>query len=263
VLAALCLCILAGQSTFDLAGGKAPLGPRIGTAILLGSAIWAAPFLTADWPGDAAFNPALLALSLACLVAASFGAMTAYSRAEGYLRLIGPGAILGAGAGLSHGVSLFAIYGAGDGAFDDAPLSAGVAIASACAVLAFMVLSRGRRHAVLQAAISLAIGTTACAVLADSALTLAPTATAALRSGAIPASLMTLVAPALAAALLAGASWLQRPGLKAATTAPAWRESSRPAPAPSRAGTAFPRPAPGRSAAVQAAVLARQARRAH
>jgi NO-binding membrane sensor protein with MHYT domain len=262
-MAALCLAVIAGRSAFGLIQGKPSFGPRIGTAILLGSAIWAAPFLTADWPASAVFNPGLLALSLACVIAASLSAMICYGRTEGYLRLIGPGAILGAGAGLSHGVSLFAIYGAGDGAFDDAPLSAGVAIASAFAVLAFMVLSRGRRHAVLQAAISLAIGTTACAVLADSALTLAPATRAALLSGAIPASVMTLVAPALAAALLAGAAWLQRPGLKAATTAPAWRESSRPARAPSRAETAFPRPAPGRSAAVQAAVLARQARRAH
>jgi NO-binding membrane sensor protein with MHYT domain len=262
LFAALCLCVIAGLSAFGLTRSRAALGPRIGTATLLGSAIWAAPFLTTDWQGGAVFNPLLLALSLACAVAASFLGMIAYSRAEGYLRMIGSGAILGGGAGFSHAAMLFAIHGAGEGVFDDAPLCAGVAIASALAVLAFVVLSRGRRHAVALAAISLAIGCTACAVLADSALTLAPTATAALASDAIPAGAMAFFAPTLVATLLAGAVWLQRPGLKAATRAPAWRESPQPARAPSRAETTFPRPMPGRSAAVQAAVLARQVRRA-
>jgi len=263
LLAALCLCVLAGLSAFGLTRSKAALGPRLGTASLLGSAIWAAPFLTTDWQGDVVFNPALLALSLACAVAASFCVMIAYSRTEGYLRIIGPGAILGGGAGLSHAATLFAVYGAGDGVFNDAPLCAGVAIASALAVLAFVVLSRGRRHAVALAAISSAIGVTACAVLAGGALSLVPAATGARPFGAVAASVMTLFAPALVAVLLAAAAWLQLPGLKAATRAPAWRENPRPSRAPSRAETAFPRPAPVRSAAGQAAVLARLARRAN
>ena len=263
LLAALCLCVVGGLAAFGLARTRAAPGPRLMTAILLGTAIWAAPFLTNPWQGGVAFNPVQLALSLACAVCASLWALVAYSRTEGYLSFIGPGAILGGGAGLSHAATLFAINGAGDGVFDDSPLSAGVAIASACAVLSFVLLSRGRPHAALLAAVSLAIGTTTCAGLSGGALTLVTAATGAHPLGAVGAGAMTLVAPVLVAALFAGAVWLQRPALRAATKAPAWRESQRPSRAPIRAETTFPRRAPGRSAAVQAAGPAHPIRRAH
>jgi len=261
LLAALCLCVVAGLAAFGLTGA-ASLRSRLTMAVLLGSAIWAAPFLIEPWQVGAAFNPAQLALSLACAIGAAAWALIAYSRAEGYLGIIGPGAILGAGAGLSHAATLFAIHGAGDGVFDDAPLSAGVAIASACAVLSFVLLSRGRRHAVPFAAISFAAGAAICAELSGSALTLATTAGGGRPFGGITAGAMMLVAPVLVAALFAAAAWLQRQALKPATRASAWRENRRPSRVPIRAETAFPRPAPGQSVAVQAAGPARPIRRA-
>lgn len=262
-MAALCLCVVAAFAAFGLSRARVALGPRLMTAVLLGSAIWAAPFLLDPWQSGVTFNPVQLALSLGCAIGASMWALVAYGRTEGYLRVIAPGAILGGGAGLSHAATLFAIYGAGDAVFDDAPLSAGVAIASACAVLSFVLLSRGRPQAVLLAAVSLAIGATTCAGLSGGALTLVAAATGAQQFGALTAGAMTLFAPVLVAALFAGVAWLQRPALKAATRASAWRESQRPSRGPIRAETTFPRRAPGRSAAVQAAGPAHPIRRAH
>jgi NO-binding membrane sensor protein with MHYT domain len=257
------LCVFASLFALDLTRNRARLGGRIVAASLLGAAIWTAPFLSASWPGNVAFHPLLLALSLACADGATFWALVVYSRTEGYLHMIGPGAILGAGAGLSHATILFAIGGAQEGLFDDAPLCAGVAIASACAVLAFVVLCRGRRHAELLAAISLAIGTTACGALAGGALTLGPAGPGGRPFIAISAGLMALVAPGLVIALLAAAAWLRWAALRPATTATAWRGNRRPSPASSRAETASLRPAPARSAAVQAAGPARPTRQAH
>ncbi len=252
----------AGFAAFGLTS-TASLRSRLTTAILLGSAIWAAPFLIHPWQSGVTFNPVQLVLSLACAVGASLWALVAYGRTEGYLHVIAPGAILGGGAGLSHVATLFAIYGAGDAVFDDAPMSAGVAIASACAVMSFVLLSRGRRHAVPFAAISFAIGAAICAGLSGGALTLVTAATGAQRFGALTAGAMRLFAPVLVAALFAVAAWLQRPALKAATRASAWRENRPPSRAPIRAETTFPRPAPGQSVAVQAAGPAHPIRRAH
>jgi NO-binding membrane sensor protein with MHYT domain len=263
LLLAFCLCVVTGLFAFDVTHNRATPGARIMAAMLLGAAIWTAPFLVAPWPGDVAFNPLLLALSLACAAGATFGALATYSRTEGYQHMIGPGAILGAGVGLSHAAILFAIGDAKEGVFDDAPLCAGVAIASAFAVLAFVVLCRGRRHAVLQAAISLAIGATACGALAGGALTLGAASPGSRPFMAVSAGVMTLVSTALVAVLLATAAWLRWAAIRPATRATAWRGSRRPSPAPIQAETASPRPAPGRSAAIQAAVLERRARRAH
>jgi NO-binding membrane sensor protein with MHYT domain len=251
-LAAVGLCAAAGLVALDPARSRTATAARFLAAAALGSAIWAAPFLAAAWPAAIAFNPVLLAASLACAGGASVFAMIARDHGEGdNLRIIGPGAILGAGAGLSHGALLMAIGGAGDATFDDDAFSAGVAIASACAVLAFVFLSRSWRHAGPLAAASLAIGTTACAMLADSALAL-PSSSA--HGGlAVPIGAMMLFAPALVVVLILAAVWRGR--VRPATRAPAWRGSRRLSPAPSRAETVFPHRATGRSAAGRAAGL--------
>lgn len=253
-LIALGLCAVAGIAALAPFGGRST-GARLGAAILLGSAIWAAPFLTAGWPGAVSFKPLLLVASLICAVGASYWALVVRDRGEGAnLRIIGPGAILGGGAGLSHGAILMAIVGANDAVFADDAFCAGIAIASSCGVLAFVFLSRGWRHAPLLAAASLAIGTTACASLAGSALTLPSTAPI---TRGVPIGVMMIFAPALVVALIVAAVWRRRANVRPATRAPAWRGSRRPSQAPRRAETAFPHRALGQSIAARAAGLGR------
>ena len=253
-LVAIGLCAVAAFVALNPVRGRAT-SARLGAALLLGSAIWAAPFLTAGWPASVAFNPVLLAVSLACAVGASFWALVVRDRGEGAnLRIIGPGAIFGAGAGLSHGAILMATGGASDAVFDDDAFCAGVAIASACGVLAFVLLSRNRRQAALLAAASLAIGTTACAALAGGALPAPSVAPVAL---AVPIGVMMIFAPGLVVALIIAAVWRRRAPVRPATRASAWRGSRRPSRAPRRAETVFPHRALGQSTAVRAAGLGR------
>ncbi len=250
----------AGLFAFDHTHVRASFTGRALAALPLGSAIWAAPFLAGAWPAGVQFDPIALAGSLAVAVATVVWGLFADDRAEGHLRIIGPGAILGAGMGLSHGAALLAIAGAGDSPFDDARFCAGVAIATAFCVLAFVFLCRGRPHPVLLASASAAIGTTVCALLASGALALAATPLADHHRGGLTPETMIAASGSLALALLAATGWLRRPArISPATRAPAWRGSRRPAPAPRRAGTASPRPSPARSTAGPAADLERPA----
>jgi NO-binding membrane sensor protein with MHYT domain len=254
ILIAIGLCAVAAFVALNPVRGRTT-GARLGAAMLLGAATWAAPFLAAGWPASVSFHPVLLAASLTCTVGASFWALVVRDRSDGAnLRIIGPGAILGAGAGLSHGAVLIAIVGANDAVFDDDAFCAGVAIASACGVLAFVFLSRGWRHAAMLAAAAFAIGTTACAALAGDAL---PAPSASPVASAVPIGVMAILAPCLVVASIVAAVWRRRASVRPATRASAWRGNRRPSRAPRRAETAFPHRALGQSIAARVANLGR------
>ncbi|HLY78276.1 MAG TPA: hypothetical protein VKQ70_02810, partial [Caulobacteraceae bacterium] len=154
--ATLGLCAAAGFIALDPARGCTAGGRLVG-AMLFGSAIWAAPILVSNWSASVWFSPFPLAASLVCAVGASCWALLVRDRGAGdNLSIIGPGAILGVGAGLSHGAMLMAVGGAASAVFDDDAFSAGVAIASAFGVLAMVFLSRRWRADRLLAAASLA-----------------------------------------------------------------------------------------------------------
>ena len=248
------LCLGAGWFALHPTRGRAALKHRVLAAMPLGSAVWAAPFASGAWPADTAFDPLVLAAALIIATGAVAWALVAHDRADGHLRIIGPGAILGTGVGLSCGVVLFSLGGAGDSPFDDARFSAGVAIASAFCVLAFVFQCRGRRHARLLGAGAVAIGATACATLASG--TLDATVLAARTGLDVGTGVMGVASSWLVVVLIAASALTQRSAwISRATKALAWRENRRLFRALRRVGIASPRPANGRSAAGQAADL--------
>ena len=235
LLAAFGLCLSAAVFGFEAALAVGSPRRRVGAAILLGSAIWSAPFLSLSWSSEVTFHPLPTALSLLLTIAAAGWALTAYQRADGHLKVIGPGAILGAGGGLGHGLILIAAVGGADAAFDDGQFSAGVAIGSACWVLAFVLVLRGGRRALPWAAIAGAVGATVGGLLTSAAFD--PSAPSPGAQAPLPAGAMMLLASAFVAGQLILAVLLtpDRPAVSSATRMRAWRGSRRPARSPSRA----------------------------
>jgi hypothetical protein len=223
---------------------------------LIAAELWAGPLLVLTLVAGVEIQPAAIFAALLVAIAAAAAAIAAFRRCTGALRIIGPGAILGAGAAACQALMLF-IRGAGsDFVFDDMPFSLAVTLISALAVGAFALFSRWRGvRGRLLAAGSLTLGLALCQALTLASLT-------AVSSVPNEPGLdlpYDVGAGAGVIALLAALAWIQRGPVRPATTGRVWRGSRRPFPGLSRAETASPRPAPARSAAVQAAGPARPA----
>jgi NO-binding membrane sensor protein with MHYT domain len=258
------VCLVACVRIFERAarGPKTAASPTASAAVLgaaLGLAIWSQPFVALSFP--VRLDPAALAAPASLLIAvgASIWAVLAYTRCEGSLCMIAPGAILGLGAAASQGALMMALRGSADFGFDDVPFSLGVGAVSGLAVAAFAALKVWKSAGL--AALSVATGLVACQVLTRTAMGFEPAPPAG--PGPMPA---LRLAPLLGAAILA--AWLgfkplaPRLGaarLRRATTVRAGLGSPPPAPARRPTGTACPRPAPVRSVGAPAAILGRPA----
>jgi len=224
--------------------------------LLLGGVAWAQAILGPGLPATARIGAPGAAGSLVVAVLGTIAAFAVFRRCKGALRLIGGGAILGAGLAASRGVMLASL--GPDVDFNDTLFSSGVALASAgsAAGLSIFGLRRGARGR-LAAALILTVALAGSATLAGaSARIFTPLA------AGLPVAGLGLIAGAAGLGLL-GASYLRPrrlPVLTPATRAPAWRGKPRPSPRRRPAGTGWLRPQPARSAADRAATLARRAR---
>jgi hypothetical protein len=225
-------------------------------ASLIAAELWAGPLLTLTLAAGLDIQPPAIFAALLVAVSAAAAAIAAFRRCKGSLRIIGPGAILGAGAAACQALMLFIRGAGGDFVFDDLPFSLAVTLMSALAVGAFALFGRWRGvRGRLLAAGCLTLGLALCQALTLASLT----ATSSAANGPTLDLPYDVGAGAAVIALLAGLAWIQRRPVRPATTGQAWRGSRRPSRAPHRAGTASPRPASGRSAAGQAADLGRPA----
>lgn len=226
-------------------------------ASLIAAELWAGPLLVLTLVAGLDIQPTAIFAALLVAIAAAAAAIAAFRRCKGALRIIGPGAILGAGAAACQALMLFIRGAGGDFVFDDMPFSLAVTLISALAVGAFALFGRWRGvRGRLLAAGCLTLGLALCQALTLASLTAA--------SGAPNKPAFDLPydvgAGAAVITLLAGLAWIQRRPVSHATRAPAWRGNRRPVQAPRQAGTASLRPAPARSAATPVADLGRPAR---
>lgn len=220
-------------------------------ASLIAAELWAGPLLALTLAAGLVVQPAAIFAALLVAVAAAAGAIGAFRRCKGALRIIGPGAILGAGAAACQALMLF-IRAGGDFVFDDMPFSLAVTLTSALAVGAFALFARWRGvRGRLLAAGCLTLGFALCQALILASL-VGPS-----RAPSGPGLDLPYDVGAAAAviALVAALAWTQPRPVNRATRATAWRGSRRLFRAPTRAGTASPRPSHGRSAAGPAADL--------
>jgi hypothetical protein len=209
---------------------------RFAPGLSLGVAIWAAPLLTL---GPALrLDPGPVAISLILALAGAILGRLAYQRSDGTVGVMGGGAILGAGIALSQGAMLLAACGA-DIDLDSIVLPAGWALASALSVATFTTWRGCPSVAAKAGALACALaGAVACAVLYRTTLAIDPTA-----SGGISSGVLAPVSLSASLLVLAARVWLRRRSeFTPATTAQAWRGSSRPSPARRQAGTVSPRP---------------------
>lgn len=229
-------------------------------ASLIAAELWAGPLLVLTLVAGLDIQPIAIFAALLVAFATAGASIAAFRRCKGALRIFGPGALLGAGAATCQALMLF-IRGAGaDLIFDDLPFDFAVTLISALAVGAFALVARwdGVRGR-LVAAGCLTLGLAVCQALTLASLTGAPS-----DPNAPGLDLPYDVgAGAAVIALLAALAWDRRRAIRPATRALVWRESRPLFPAPSRAGTASPRPASDRSAAGPAADLGRPAQPAH
>jgi NO-binding membrane sensor protein with MHYT domain len=225
------------------------------TGVIVGTAIWAEPFMAGGWPHALGLVPGLAAASLALAIGAAIWAFRAYALCEGVLCVIAGGALLGAAAGLSHGVTLLALRGPTEFTFDDAPFCASIAGFSATGVGAFVAYRRwptGRGR--LVAGLLLAAGALVSDLVARGALLAGAPLGRDLAGNLVAPARLAPLAAAMVFLLVAAVAWLERgPRLRRATRALAGRGNWRTSRAPSPAGTGSLRPAPVRSVAGRAA----------
>jgi len=253
----LCLaaCLKIFQRIVGLPGAPQPSWSGLAIGAALGLVVWIQPFVTLNFLANPVASPLGVAASLALSLGSGIWAVVAFARCRGTLRAVAPGAILGLGIATSHAALLMSLTSAADASFDDAPFSLGVAIASGAAAAAFAALRAWRRPAV--AAVAITVGLLGSQMLARTSIGFQPIPAANL--GSLPAMWFAPLAALIVASLLAWMMATRWEPARLATTGRAARGSSPPAPAPRRAGTASPRPAPGRSVAAPAAGLGRPA----
>jgi len=244
------LCLGAFGALNERRGGR--VWRWIVPASLIAAVLWAGPLLALTLVAGLDVQPGAIFAALLVAVAAAAAAIAAFRRCKGALRIIGPGAILGAGASACQALMLFIRGAGGDFVFDDMPFSLAVTLISALAVGAFGLFGRWRGlRGRLLAAGCLTLGLALCQALTLASLTGASSTP----NGPGLDLPYDIGAGAAVIALLAGLAWIERRRVRAATTGRAWRGSRRPSPAPRRAGTASLHPASGRSTAGQAADL--------
>ena len=141
-------------------------------ASLIDAELWAGPLLVLTLVAGLDIQPAAIFAALLVAVAAAATAIAAFRRRKGALRVIGPGAILGAGAAACQALMLF-IRGAGaDFVFDDLPFSLAVTLMSTLAVGAFALFGRWRGvRGRMLAAGCLTLGLALCQALTLASLT--------------------------------------------------------------------------------------------
>jgi len=248
------MCLGAFGALNDRRGGR--IWRWVVPASLIAAELWAGPLLALTLVAGLKIQPTAIFAALLVAVAAAAAAIAAFRRCSGAQRVIGPGAILGAGAATCQALMLFIRGAGGDVIFDDMPFSLAVTLTSALAVGAFALFARWRGvRGRLLAAGCLTLGLAFC-----QALTLASLTGVSSGPNGPGLDLPYDVGAAVAViALLATLAWIQRRTVRTATRAPAWRGNWRLFRAPRRAGTASPRPATARSAAGPAAGLGRPA----
>lgn len=255
-----CLCAFRSLGRPAFVGGAGPLR-HVTPGVLVGVAMWATPLAGLAFPAGAGLARAGVIDSLVLAVAASAWTFAAFRRCKGALRLIGPGAIMGAGAGASYGALLLSVRAPADLAFDDTLFCLGVAVSSGLSTAAFAVFARWRGPAGrLASATCLAAAVLAAQILALRSLTFLPHGWEALPANAEPVFPAGLTAAIVTVALFSGLLGLERSrSAPSATRAPALNGTPQTSPAPRRAGTASLRPAPARSVAGRAAGLGNRA----
>jgi NO-binding membrane sensor protein with MHYT domain len=254
------LCLIAFCCAFEILAGRcAGLGRAraLAPGLLVGALVWAGPLLVPTFSNGAPFDPVAVVVSLAVAAAGSIWAFVAFRRCKGALRLIAPGAIVGAAAAASHIAMLPTLVGADGGEFDSTPFCAGLGVSSGLAVLAFAIFAHRRRgwgRRLAAATLMLAVGASQGLTRASLGYPLSQ----GLRLGRDPTA--PIVAGIVIIALLVTLRQLEgRAPSTPATMAAAWRGSSRLSPRRRPAGTGWLRPQPARSAAGPAAALGRRA----
>lgn len=244
-----CACFTGWFFAFEL------LSRRSGTAILVvaglaaGVGVWALPCLVETWPPTLGFAPGVTIASLLVMIGAAAAGLAVERHNPEPRGVIGGGAILGAGIAVSHGALLLALRGPVAIDFDNVPIAKAVAVASALAVAALALRRRWPgRIGQVAAVVCLTAATAASQALVRGGATLqSGEASEAPIAHLIAAPSMAPIALALLiAAFLAVAAFAVWPSFSLATRLRAWRESRRPSPAPTPAGTMSPRPSPGR-----------------